>query len=192
MAIDSERYSGHTDHELIDLLKADDHRAFTEIYDRYWKLLYNAAYQACRNRDNSLDICQTVFVWLWANRSVITIKTSLKGYLFTAVKYKVSNLIQSGKIRGTLVEDLSGVDLQTHQQNELEIKELNNFISQLINELPLKSRQVFLMSREEQLSHKEIAEQMGIAEKTVDEHIYRALRKLRKSLGDFASLLLLH
>jgi RNA polymerase sigma-70 factor (family 1) len=180
-----------TDDELFSLLKQRDMGAFTEIYNRYWKLLFNAAYHASHNREESLDICQTLFIWLWENSQVIVLKTTLKGYLYTAVKYKVANMIRNGKIRESLIEDLEAIDPRRYKENELEVKELKSFISQLIDELPERCREVFLLSRDEQLSHKEIADQLGIAEKTVDEQVYRALKKLRLPLGRLASIFLL-
>ncbi len=180
-----------TDEELLSLLKQRDMAAFTEIYNRYWKLLFNAAYHASNNREESLDICQTLFIWLWENSHVIVLKTTLKGYLYTAVKYKVANMIRNGKIRECLIDDLEAIDPRRYKENELELKELKNFISRLIDELPERCREVFLLSRDEQFSHKEIADQLGIAEKTVDEQISRALKRLRLPLGKLASIFLL-
>ncbi len=184
-------YCKYTDNELVNLLQDDDHDSFTEIYNRYWKLLYNAAYQACRNREDSLDICQALFVWIWDNRLSIKISTTLKGYLFTAVKYKVANLIRNGKLREGLFDNLAANHTEVWEENELEIKELENFITQLINELPPRCREVFIMSRNEQLSHREIAAQLGIAERTVDEQIHRALKKLKGPLSKLATIFLL-
>lgn len=138
-----------------------------------------------------MDICQALFVWLWENRLVLHITTTLKGYLYTAVKYKVANLIRNGKIRESLFDDLAPVDTLTYKSNELEIKELQGFIAQLIDGLPQRCKEVFLLSRNEHLSHKEIAVRLGISEKTVDEHIHRALNKLRLPLDRLAFIFLL-
>jgi RNA polymerase sigma-70 factor (family 1) len=179
-------YTALSDAELIALMKEDDHAAFNEVYDRYWKFLLQAVYQVSRHRADSLDICQTVFLWLWENRAKIRITASLKGYLYSAVKYKLANLIRNGKVRETLFDDLEAIDIQTYKSNELELKQLQDFIHQLIHELPVRCREVFLLSRNEQLSHKEIAERLGISEKTVEDHITRAIGKLRGPLERLA------
>jgi RNA polymerase sigma-70 factor (ECF subfamily) len=179
------------DEELLSLLKEGDYGAFTEIYNRYWKLLFNTAYNVNRNREDSLDVCQSVFLWFWENRSKVKVTASLKIYLQTAVKYKIANLIRNGKVRESLFDDLAKVDLQTYVANELEIKELKGLIAQLFDELPKKCREVFLLSREQHLRHKEIAERLGIAEKTVDAHITKALQKLKTPLSKLASIFLL-
>ena len=184
-------YNSLSDIQLTDLMGSGDHAAFTEIYKRHWAFLFNSAFKATRHEEDSMDICQTVFIWLWENREVIQISSSLKGYLFTAVKYKIANLIRDGKIRETLFDELKEVDFQTYKENELEIKELKNFIAQIINDLPPKCREVYQLSRDEQLSHKEIAQKLGISEKTVDEQIHRALKKLRAPLSKLASIFLI-
>lgn len=183
--------STFSDQELLLQLKEDDRFAFDEIYNRYWKFLFTASYNATKNRDDSLDVCQIVFLWLWENRKHIEINTNLKAYLYTAVKYKIANLIRHGKVRESLFDNLHLIDIRTYKETELEIKELKNFIDQLINKLPGKCREVFLLSRTEHLTHKQIAERLGITEKTVDDHITRALQKLRVPLGKLASVFLL-
>lgn len=183
-------YKSISDQQLTSLLKEDDELAFTEIYNRHWKFLFSATYNALRHKDDSLDICQSIFMWLWENRKSVVIKTNLQSYLYTAVKYKVANLIRQGKVRETLLDDVAVTEIHADEKLELEIKELKNFINQLVNELPDKCRDVFLLSRDEHLSHKQIADRLGISEKTVDDHITRALKKLRVRLGKMASLFL--
>ncbi|WP_285008574.1 RNA polymerase sigma factor [Pedobacter faecalis] len=183
--------NAYTDQELVALLKDGDRAAYTEIYNRHWKFLFQAAYRASGRKEDSFDICQAVFLWIWENREHIKPAVNLKGYLYTAVKYKIANMIRNGKYRESLFEDLASVDHRGYEVNELEIKELKSFIAQLIDELPDKCREVFLLSRREHLSHKEIAERLGIAEKTVDAHISKALQKLREPLGRLASIFLM-
>ncbi|MDN5288012.1 MAG: polymerase sigma-70 factor [Mucilaginibacter sp.] len=183
-------YSKYTEQELLSLLKAGDEIAFTEIYNRHWKFLFTAAYNALRHKADSMDVCQTIFLWIWENRLQINVKTSLQGYLYTAAKYKIANLLRQGKIRETLLDDVLTTDIVAEEIKDLEIKELKNFIKQLIEELPEKCREVFLLSRDEHLSHRQISERLGISEKTVDDHITRALKKLRIPLSRMATIFL--
>ena len=184
-------YNNLTDQDLIALLKKGDEAAYTEVYNRHWKFLFQAAYRFSRNKEDCYDVCQAVFLWLWDNREHIRPAGNLKGYLYTAVKYKIANLIRDGKYRESLFEDLEQLDKRRYETNDLEVKELKNFITQLIDELPEKCREVFLLSRTEQLTHKQIAERLGIGEKTVDAHISKALQKLREPLNKLASIFLM-
>ena len=183
-------YKALPDVELVALMKANDHIAFNEIYNRYWKFLLQAVYQVSRHRANSLDVCQTVFLWFWENRANIQVTASLKGYLYNAVKFKLANLIRNGKVRETLFDDLEIIDIHTYKSNELELKQLQDFIHQLVHELPVRCREVFLLSRNKQLSHKEIANRLGISEKTVEDHITRAIGKLRGPLERLVTIFL--
>jgi RNA polymerase sigma-70 factor (family 1) len=189
-------YSTYTDQELLGLLTKDDdsafsEAAFSELYNRNWQFLYNSVYGILRKHEDAMDVCQALFVWLWENRSRLVIRTNFKAYLFVAAKYKVANLIREGKVRNTLFENVDFERIPDESFNQLEVKELENLINQLINELPPKCREIFLLSREQGLTHKQIARQLNISEKTVDEQISRALRKLRGPLGKLASLLII-
>ncbi len=180
-----------TDDLLLDLIRLEDDRAaFSEVYNRSWQFLYNSVYNILRHHDDTLDICQTLFLWVWENRKQLVIKTNFRAYLFVAAKYKVANLIREGKVRETLFDDADFENIPDTAFNPLEVKELKNLIRQLIDQLPPKCREIFLMSRDSELTHKQIAAQLNISEKTVDEQISRALKKLRIPLGKLATLLL--
>ncbi|MFA4869143.1 MAG: RNA polymerase sigma-70 factor [Pedobacter sp.] len=178
-----------TDEQLIELIRDYDSReAFDELYNRHWKYLFTASFNLLRDRDESMDICQIVFLWLWEHRNTINIKTNIRGYLYSSVKYKIANFIRSGKIRESFFDELKRVDTDTFQENELEVKELQIMIFDLVNDLPKKCKEVFQLSRNENLTHKQIADKLGISEKTVDDHILRALKKLKTPLNRLASI----
>lgn len=181
----------YTDEMLIVLIRDDDRAAFDELYNRHWKFLFTAAYNTLRVREDSLDVCQSVFLWFWEHRKEVNIKTSIQGYLYTSVKYKIANLIRKGKVRDNFFDELKQIDPAAFEENQLELKELRNLITQLINELPHKCREVFQLSRSQHLTHKEIALKLNISEKTVDDHITRALKKLRGPLSRLALLFVL-
>ena len=165
-----------TDDILLDLIRLEDDRAaFSELYERHWQFLYNSVYNLLRHHDDVLDVCQTLFLWIWENRTQIRIKTSFRAYLFVAAKYKVANLIRSGRVRETLFEQADFEHIPDTAFNPAEVSELKNLIRQLIDELPPKCREIFLLSREGDLTHKQIAAQLQISEKTVDTQISRAL-----------------
>ena len=181
-----------TDEQLIGLIcENDDRQAFDELYNRHWKYLFTASFNMLRDRDESMDVCQVVFLWLWEHRQTLSIKTSVRGYLYSSVKYKIANVIRRGKVRESFFEELKQADLASFEENELEIKELQALITNLVNELPQKCKEVFQLSRNENMTHKQIAEKLGISEKTVDDHILRALKKLKTPLNKLASVFLL-
>lgn len=187
----SNQLANYDDESLIELMRSDNRQAFDELYNRHWKHLFTAAFNMLKVRDDSLDICQGVFLWLWEHRKTVNIKTNVQAYLYTSVKYKIANFIRNGKVRDSFFDELRDINTADFQDNYLEVKELKNLISVLINGLPDKCRTVFHLSRNENLSHREIALKLGISEKTVDDHITRALKKLREPLGRLAMLFLM-
>lgn len=176
-------HSTLSDSELVDNLKSGDKSAFTEIYNRHWRAAYNSAFNVLNDDEACLDVVQDVFVWLWQNRKQLTIN-SLKPYLITAVKFKMLNVIRKGKFHAEVIAELkSDGEMLTFAESSLEVKELKNIIDQFVKDLPAQAQKIFHLSRNEHLSHKEIAEQMGLAEKTVKNQMNISLKKLRTSLG---------
>lgn len=179
-------YSALTDQELIDAMRMGNQDAFEEVYERHWSLLYRSAYNVLREEAGSLDVVQDVFIWFWEHREKLVVN-SIRGYLLTAVKYKVANYIRSGKVRASFYDRIPKVDLDVAFPNEaLEIKELQAMINQLTEALPDRCREVFQLSRNEHLTNKEIALRLGISEKTVENQINKAIKKLRANLGRFS------
>lgn len=134
---------------------------------------------------------QELFIWLWEHRTKLDV-ASLKSYLLVAVKFKVANYIRRGKVRQSYFDKLKKMDEPSELLEEsLEVKELMQVISHFTNQLPIKCKEVFLLSREEHLSNKEISERLGISIKTVENQMTIALKKLRTSIAKTSLFLLL-
>jgi len=176
-------YGNITDLELIERLNHGDQDAFDEIYGRHWKDLYAAAFFIVKDQDAAMDLCQDIFVWLWQSRGTLNMH-NIHAYLKTAVKYKAANFIRHGKVRENFFAtiELAG-NLVPSDTDALEVKQLRQMIRQFADELPARCREVFHLSRFEELSNKEIALKMNISEKTVENQLTLALKKLRVSLG---------
>ncbi|NQX39928.1 RNA polymerase sigma-70 factor, ECF subfamily [Pedobacter steynii] len=172
-----------SDTALFHLIQLSDRSAFNELYKRHVQALFRYANGILNDRDATNDVLQEVFIWFWNNRNQIR-PSSIKSYLFVGVKFKIANYIRDGKLRDsvyTKVKDVGMGDL-FYDHDELEVKELRAFIYGFIETLPDKCRYVFQLSRVEGLSHKEIAEKLNISEKTVENQISIALKKLRQKM----------
>lgn len=179
------------DDELLLKLSHDDKNAFDEIYRRYWSDMFNSAYNIFRERESCMDIVQELFIWLWEHRNQLNV-VSLKPYLIVAVKFKVANYIRSGKVRASFFDKLKQVEEPYELiEDSVEVKELMAVINHFTNQLPERCREVFLLSRQEHLSNKEIAERLGISVKTVENQMTIAIKKLRTSLTRISSFFLL-
>jgi RNA polymerase sigma-70 factor (family 1) len=173
-----------SDQEILTRIGDDDRAAFSELYNRYWQPLYQMAWNVLRDQESCMEVIQDVFVWLWDHRSALQIK-SPPVYLRAAVKYKIIDVLRSNKARELCFVNLEDLD-PAHllfDDDPLELKELKAVIVQLSAELPERARLIFELSRNEQLSNREIAEKLGISEKTVENQITIALKKLRIAMG---------
>ena len=142
-----------------------------------------------------MDIVQEIFIWLWEHRKELVIKTTLRGYLLAAVKFKAANCIRNGKIRAGFFKQIGQASpgpLTNTADELLQVKELEEVIRQTIDTLPRTCRTIYQLSRTAHLSHHEIAHELGISVKTVENQMTIALRRLRVVLTKmFISLLFL-
>ncbi|KIO74608.1 RNA polymerase sigma 70 [Pedobacter lusitanus] len=177
-------YSKFSDQHLLGLLKEGDEAAFTEIYDRYWKVMYLHVFRMLRDEEEAKDVIQELFSTFWLKKETIQ-STNISGYLYVAARNKVLNLVQQNKVRsdyltslGSFSHEMSNVTL-----DQLDEKDLANALEREIAKLPDKMRIIFELSRKENLSHKEIALKLGLSDKTVKKQISNALKLIRSNLG---------
>ncbi|HWW40172.1 RNA polymerase sigma factor, partial [Pedobacter sp.] len=144
-------YQSFTDAELFSLLCNGDHRAYTEIYDRYSGLLYVHAYKRIRNREDAKDLIHELFTVLWSKRDQIVLKTELSAYLYGAVRNRIIDFVNRNKLHVNYIGSFegflnSGTNITDHAVRQ---KELNLLIEKEVDALPEKMRQVFNLSRNE-------------------------------------------
>ncbi|HEY0669247.1 MAG TPA: RNA polymerase sigma-70 factor [Sphingobacteriaceae bacterium] len=182
-----------TDLELIQLLKQDDSSAFRTLYDRYWDKLYCIALGRLKDNFEAEEVVQDVYTRLWKNRSKLIIETELSRYLAVAVKYEVINRLAKrarSLDRTPLVTKNLYPVIEHDIHDRIDFKNLLKEVHETILCLPPQCRIVFTMSRKEHCSHKEIAEQLQISEKTVQKHITLALKTLRGKYAGIDCLLI--
>ncbi|MHB1178949.1 MAG: RNA polymerase sigma-70 factor [Daejeonella sp.] len=180
-----------SDEELSVLLSKAVSAAFEEIFNRYWFQLYASAYKRVRCREAAEEIVQNLFTSLWVKRN-IPIHTSLAAYLFTSIRYLVLNHIQKEAVRKNFKDSLQiGKSVYENPAEEtVFLNDLKREIEKEINFLPSKCRSVFELSRKEHKTNREIAVVLGISEKTVENHLTKAIRRLRLNLNDIICLAL--
>jgi len=174
------------------LIKITTQQEFQEVYNKFYNGLANYAYSILKDRDNAKDMVQEVFLDLWNKREKLTIKTSLEAYLVRAVKFKSIDFIRKDKTKQQYAANANVPDkaYQDDTSDDAEIGERKKQISYAIAQLPTKCRQVFLLSRVSGYTYKEIAEEMNISVKTVENQISRAFKLLRKKLSGLMILLI--
>jgi len=186
------KYAVLDDKKLLSLLKTDDNSAFAELYGRYWQKLFSVAANKLKNISEAQELVQDIFLDIWNRRNELDVTSTLSAYLSVALKYKIINLLakKSKEMRYAAYakNNLSISDISTEQL--LSFDELKERLAKHVAELPDKCRLVYTLSREQGLSRKAIALQLGISEKTVESHLTKALKRLRIGLGNFFSFFL--
>lgn len=174
-------YASYTDEQLTDFLRSGDHAAFIEIYNRYWELLIDAAYQRLKSVEAAEEVVQEIFVSFYLRKEDFKSRPILEPYFRTALKYKVFHIYRSQQVYYNHLDSLiKESNIAPVMPDEiLELKELREKINQIGDHLPEKCRDVFIMSRLEQLKHQEIADQLNISVSTVKKHLHKAMKILR-------------
>ena len=170
-----------------------DIRSFEMLFKLHYQNLCAYAYLFLKDADTSEDTVQEVFYKLWNKKDDIHIDTSLKSYLFRAVRNGCMNVIEHMKVRDGYKEH-AGDSIRTEQVTAVDhaiVNELEQKISETINKLPPERKKVFVMSRYEGLKYREIADELGISVKTVENQMYQALGFMRENLKEYMLLILL-
>jgi RNA polymerase sigma-70 factor (ECF subfamily) len=182
-----------TDSQLIQLLKVDDEAAFAEIYKRYAKSLADFTASKLFSLEDAQDIIHDLFVKLWENRQQLNITSNLKTYLFTITRHRIIDKIRRNITReeyAVMLQSLANA-YQPNVEQQVAAKELQLTIKNSLNELSPKVKEIYQLSREENLSIPEIAKKLELSEQTVKNQLSTALAHLRKSLSGISSSILL-
>jgi len=177
-----EAYCNFTDNELTKLLERQDKAALAEVYLRHWQKLYDFARNKLHDDAGAEDIVHDVFVRLTANMSNLHIETSLKSYLFQAVRNTIIDHFNKDNNRQKYASSLMAYYNQgTYTTDDMIAeKEMKDRINKIVASFPDKMREVYVMSRENYLSREEIAKATNTSKSTVDTQLNRALNLIRK------------
>jgi RNA polymerase sigma-70 factor, ECF subfamily len=180
------------DQDHLEALAAGDITSFEMYFKSFYQPLCNYAYTFLQDKEEAEEIVQATFLSVWEKRAALSIRTSAKSYLYAMVRNACLNVIKHEKIK----QKYAGEELalaargyesvtQTISSNELESR-----IQDALEKLPEQCRLVFKLSRFEELKYTEIAEQLEISVKTVENHMGKALKIMREQLKDYLPLII--
>lgn len=169
---------------LILRLIDGDEDAFCELYAAYKNRLIYFAMRFLKSREYAEDIFQDAFAVIWQGRRFINPDASFSSYLYTIMRNRILNQLRDLENQDKLKEQIlsQAVDYTNETKDEILANDLKTFISRALQQLTPRQREIFEMSREQQMSHREIAETLGISVNTVQESISTSLRALRTYL----------
>jgi RNA polymerase sigma-70 factor (ECF subfamily) len=166
---------------------------FELLFKTHYSRLCSYANLFLNDPDAAEDVVQEVFFKLWKSRLELIINTTIKSYLFRAVRNGCMNVIDHISIREAykIVNEEDIKSSESESIDEAVVSELEQRIKESIDQLPSERRKIFIMSRFDGMKYREIAEKLNISVKTVENQMYQALRFLRENLVDYLPLILL-
>tara|TARA_R110002020_G_scaffold184079_12_gene380861 strand:- start:269 stop:856 length:588 start_codon:yes stop_codon:yes gene_type:complete len=163
----------------------DDDSSFKVLFDSYWEMLFLHALKKTKSQDLAQDLAQETFINFWKYRRSIGEVQNIQSYLITMMKYQFFKWIDQEKIvfdeLDSAIPTSDGIDSMDGFKI-MEFNELYTFLMDKIDELPVRSKQIFLQNRFENKTVKELAETYSIAESTVRNHLSQANSKLQTQL----------
>lgn len=180
--------------QLFSEMKSGNKGSFNYFFDYYYSGLCIYANQYTGDLSTSEEVVQDVFVRFWEKRQSIEIENSVRFYLFRTVHNQCMNVLKHKKIENNYRQQnaFETDNLCEDQWSLFNESELRNILDQAISQLPDRCKEIFELSRFENLKNKEIAEKLGVTEKTVENQITKALNILRKELKDFLPLFMMY
>ncbi|GAB2551319.1 RNA polymerase sigma factor [Spirosoma aerophilum] len=181
-----------TDTELVVLLRKDSEEAFRALYERHWYDLFVLAKRKLRDEAMASDMAQELFLRLWQKRRTLLIN-NVGAYLTTSLKHlivdHVRTQLQGEKYASHFVYTPPTDTLNT--LHSVQFSQLTESLNQALEQLPDKTREVFVLNRFEQLTIREISTRLGLSEKAIEYHLSRSVAYLRANLHDYATAVVL-
>ncbi|WP_431294441.1 RNA polymerase sigma-70 factor [Pedobacter sp. P26] len=183
MEISKIKYSSYSDQELLSFLRVDDRDAFNEIYSRYWQTSFHLANNILKDGPAAEDAVQEVFAEIWLKRKYSLILNP-RSYLFQAIRFQSFKIIRHNKVIAEYVERDFILNFSVNDgEGNLFTNDINAIVNQIVSNLPVKCREIFILSRNGHMSAREIATQLSISPKTVDNQLNIALKRIRVALA---------
>ncbi|WP_316839026.1 RNA polymerase sigma-70 factor [Pedobacter gandavensis] len=175
-----------SDQELWGKIQQENSKAFDLLFERYWEKIYSTCYGYLKNEEACKEIVHNIFLNIWQKRETLEV-VSFSHYLTSAARYQVYKVIRKEKLNPIqLIEDYDQVPHLNWVRNQGEEKmrdeEISRNLEDVLNTLPKRCKEVFILSRIKNLSNDEIARQLGISKRSVENQLTQALKVLRLAL----------
>ena len=176
-----------TDLDLYKRIKRGNKTSFDMLFKKYYAPLCRFAVLFSKDNDNAEEIVQSFFVKLWQQRKTVKISSSVKSYLYTSVRNTALNFIKKEQTRTNY--ELAYDENKESSHEEIKNKDFEKIFEHAVKSLPSRTKEVYILSKNEGLSYNEIAEYLQISAKTVENNMGIAFKKLREFLMPYKHLI---
>jgi len=173
----------NSDEGIFEEIKKNNEKAFASLFEKYYAPLCRYIYTYLKDETESENLIQEVFITIWNKREEINIRTSVSSYLYRSAKNSALNFLAKNSRNRTEPLDtpeLLEIANENPETDEAWFSEMEKRFAEAVESLPDKCREIFILSRVENLKYKDIAQQLDISVKTVEAQISIALKKMRK------------
>ena len=175
--------TGKNERLIVRNLSKGNLLAFNTLYNEYSGRLYRFAYGYLKSQDEAEELVQEVFTIIWEKRATLKEELSFKSFLFTITFNIIKKHFRTNSYLSEFYKNNTGSDIDTQTSQNISYNSLYQYITELVNQLPERRKEIFIKSRFEGLSIKEIAEKMKISHKTVENQLSDALKFIRTNLN---------
>lgn len=171
-----------SDRDLVNEIKADNILAFDILFKKYSRLLYKFGFSLLKSKEESENLIQDVFLVLWENRKKIEKDSSIRYYIYTVAHNSAISIIRKKIVESKYLayNNISQNLIQDSVHSEFELTEMKSILDKIINDLPRRQKEVYLLHKEIGLTYNEISDRLRISVNTTENHMSRAIRKLRE------------
>lgn len=164
------------------MLQKGNIEAFDALYQKYSSRVYHFGLKYLRSAEDSRELVQAVFLSLWENHKKLRKDTSFKSFIFTITYNKICNIFKERECHKKFIAEklLENINITTDTEDHLLYKSTVEQVKKIIDLLPDKQRAIFIKSKLEDKSSKEIADELGLSSKTIDNYISECLKFIRK------------
>ena len=170
---------------IVKELSKDHESSLEELFNYYYPRLYGFSKSFLKLEQGIDDILQEVFIRIWQNRKNIKDPATFSSYIFTIARNLLLNELRSRLNHRNLKDEVRKLSIAPEYAgfDDVQYRDLNSRVCELVGELPDRQKEIFVLSRTEGLSHKEIAHKLQITTKTVEYHISLAIKYIKQNIG---------